>query len=295
MGIFLAVALALAACIPLMDVYANSYSPMVIDEIAIESINGMPLTTLTEGRQDMLTVIVRSNINEDQPILPIIEIRDDQAFTVAIMWQSGIAKANGLIEMKLSWLPEKGCYELRAFVLSGIVNPAALSIIDTRQVTVLSASRKDPISGEFQLVQKGPVSFFMPDQNSTTGEVYIPSNYTLNFDISGTFELSRGCDMELLAKSATVTVRQDGKTVSTETYGPLSTYGSSPNYQQLNFRVIGTSGGDIVGGHTYFEYPPLSADFERTSTIKITGGYIRSPEFEVSEPTGYLRLVPSIE
>lgn len=98
---------------------------------------GDKLDEVNVGQQIVLTTTVVNNLDEDQPFLAIIEVRDSNAVTLFLGWQSGVLNENGDAEVGLSFEPnEPGTYTVRTFVIRSLSNPDILSGVEESEFTV---------------------------------------------------------------------------------------------------------------------------------------------------------------
>jgi len=92
---------------------------------------------VTVGQQVVLSTTIVNNIEEDQPFVALVEVRDDTGVTVFLSWQTGTLTPDGRIDVGISWTPEfAGDYQIRTFVLSNLENPQILSPVASSEVTV---------------------------------------------------------------------------------------------------------------------------------------------------------------
>jgi len=104
---------------------------------AAQDIQGKPLNSVTAGQQIVLSTSVSNKIDEDQPFVALVEVRDSSGVTVFLGWTTGSLSANGQAAVGLSWTPEQsGTYEVRTFVLSSLSSPTILSDVVKSNLTV---------------------------------------------------------------------------------------------------------------------------------------------------------------
>ena len=93
-----------------------------------QDIQGKTLNEVKAGQQVVLSTTVLNKIDEAQPYVAIVEVRDSNGITVFLGWTTGTMNANGQATVGLSWTAEQaGDYQLRTFVISSLSNPNILS------------------------------------------------------------------------------------------------------------------------------------------------------------------------
>lgn len=101
--------------------------------------NRLPSTSFA-GQLVVLSTTIHNNNNQDAkvPFVAPIEVRDRDGITVYFQWHMSELNSNDQVEIGLSWLPEKaGKYELRTFVISGLVNPQILTSVKISEVIII--------------------------------------------------------------------------------------------------------------------------------------------------------------
>lgn len=90
------------------------------------------------GNQVLIMSTIESYMQEDSTFAAIVEIRDSDGFTRSMNWQTGLLSQNEKTEIGISWVPYTAdIYEIRVFVLSSTINPAAYFPIITSHVAVI--------------------------------------------------------------------------------------------------------------------------------------------------------------
>ncbi len=103
----------------------------------MKDLRGNDLTELDARVQAVISTSITNNNNLPQQFAAIVEVRDEDGFTVYLQWQTGTLQANGRTNIGLSWTPDApGTYEIRTFAISNLSNPAVLSTVSTSTVTV---------------------------------------------------------------------------------------------------------------------------------------------------------------
>jgi hypothetical protein len=102
-----------------------------------EDVSGGELDEVTAGQQVVLTTSVTNNINDDQPFVALIEVRDSNGITVFIGWGTGVLNPSDQSTVGVSWTPQDpGDYEVRTFVIDDFDSPQVLSDVQTSDLTV---------------------------------------------------------------------------------------------------------------------------------------------------------------
>jgi hypothetical protein len=102
-----------------------------------KSITGQVLSSIQSGQQVVLSTTIVNNLDEAQPYVGLIEVRDSSGVTVFLGWSTGNLHGNDRTEVGLSWTPDSaGTYEARTFVLSDLTHPNILSSVQTSQISV---------------------------------------------------------------------------------------------------------------------------------------------------------------
>jgi hypothetical protein len=129
---------------PALDfVFGLSYLPFVaLNRPQLLDMNGNQANKIDTSQQGVVGIAVTNNLDIDQPIVILIDIRNGAGVTEYLAWQSGKVAANGTYNFESSWMPSKGCfgtdidwrctYEIRAFAVSNLTNPQVLSDVVTR-------------------------------------------------------------------------------------------------------------------------------------------------------------------
>lgn len=251
--------------------------------------NGKPLTAIKENAQVVFAISVHNNKNDaEQKFLTVVELRDSEGLTRAISWQSGVAKANESTRVEFSLLQERaGCYELRVFIMSDLVNPATISI-ESHELLVTGA--EDVITGQFQITQGGKAGVYV--LNEAGAPVFERGNHTIDFDASGRFELVQGCHLDLIPNNSTLAVKLNGEIVSVQTYEPV--FITDNNYYNWGYSFQAEEGEYFITVDAYIEQPLTSVRSDDASSFRIAGGRIISSELSVDESKGYIRFIPDL-
>ena len=103
--------------------------------------NGQDTHALQVGQQGVVKIVITNNLDTVQPFVILTEVRDASGITTYLAWQSGKLEANGNYTFATTWMPTYGCigtdidpscgYEIRAFVVTDLLNPRVLSAVST--------------------------------------------------------------------------------------------------------------------------------------------------------------------
>ncbi len=100
------------------------------------------LAGATTGQQFIITTVITNCLSSDLNLVVLIEARNSKDVTEYLSWQSGTVKANGEMDVGVSWVPlQADNYELRVFAISDLSNPLMLSSIMTSDVTIAESNR----------------------------------------------------------------------------------------------------------------------------------------------------------
>lgn len=104
----------------------NSTSLRYLD---VKDLNETIYGNVTKQSMVMIsTVVSNNNNNKTQPFVVVIEVMDNQQVTDYIQLQKGTLPPAGEAEIGISWVPDHlGTYQVRSFVLDGIIQPEPLS------------------------------------------------------------------------------------------------------------------------------------------------------------------------
>jgi len=109
---------------------------------SLKSVHSTTLAGATDGMQFIITTTAKNCLSVDQPFVAFIEVRGPDDVTEHLDWQSGILKANELVEIRISWIPDHGDnYELRTFVVSDLSKPHILADVITSDVDIAESTQ----------------------------------------------------------------------------------------------------------------------------------------------------------
>lgn len=274
-----------SAATPLLQyTYGNDYEPVGLETFVITDIRGKQLTEIPKDSQVVLSATFSNNMNKDQTFFTVLEVRDYQGFTEVLQWQSSTVKPLDNAIAGFSWLPSApGCYEARAFVISDLENPSALSLLYTLDIAAGITEEKSA-KGQFQILQEGPASILHPESDE-----YGPSNYTAEMMISGTFEFQNRT-IDFTANNLTLTVKSGDDIVYTQTSKPAITFDSY--FGQLDFDSTTENNG--ASGVVYFDYSPAHAHCAQWEPIPARSHFYAYPEGEdlsIGDATGQIQFI----
>ena len=103
----------------------------------LKDVTGDEIDEVTVGQQVVLSTTIQNNIDDEQPFVALIEVRDSKGITVYLAWQTGTLNSEGEAEVGLSFTPqEPGTYTIRTFVISDLGTPEILSELRESEFTV---------------------------------------------------------------------------------------------------------------------------------------------------------------
>lgn len=126
----------------IVDTAPRFFATAFASPVRIEDLNGGMLITpiIPVDKQIKVVSDLQSHNERTQNFIYIVQIQDEQGYTVSLSWIDGILSPLQTITSSQSWIPQQpGQYEVVIFVWESIDNPTALSPPRTATVTV-----KDP-------------------------------------------------------------------------------------------------------------------------------------------------------
>jgi hypothetical protein len=96
-------------------------------------VNGTPAA----GKQTVLSIAITNQNDNPQPLVQLVEVRDESGVTVFLAWQSMEAGPSSQTDIGVSWTPARpGDYQIRTFTVSGFENPQVLSAVQATDITI---------------------------------------------------------------------------------------------------------------------------------------------------------------
>lgn len=115
-------------------VAVNSFT---INQIEFNDLSGKPMDEIHTGRSVLITPTLHNNTTAKMEYTVIVEVRDADGITVYLQWASGQLEGGGEKSESMSWIPSApGTYDVRAFVITNLANPQALSPVTSVDVDV---------------------------------------------------------------------------------------------------------------------------------------------------------------
>jgi hypothetical protein len=103
----------------------------------VDPATGSELTTVTVGRQIVLSTTIINNFDSAQPFVAMMEVRDSNGITQRVDFQTGTLEPSGQTGIGVSWTPSApGDYTVRTFAISNLQNPQIISELKESVVTV---------------------------------------------------------------------------------------------------------------------------------------------------------------
>ncbi|MGH9933923.1 MAG: hypothetical protein ACRD3Z_02280, partial [Nitrososphaerales archaeon] len=85
---------------------------------------GHRIEEVVTGQPVLVQTKVANNLNEEQPFVYILQVKDRQGFTVMLTWIKGTMKASTALDAGISWTPEeRGNYIIEVFVWKSLEDP----------------------------------------------------------------------------------------------------------------------------------------------------------------------------
>ena len=111
--------------------------PYSISEPKLVDLFGRSIDTLNVEKPVLVQTIVTNNLEEDQPFVYILQVKDKDDFTVMLTWIKGSMYAKSSFNPGISWTPEgKGDYNIEIFVWKSINEPGVSPLTKSLKVSV---------------------------------------------------------------------------------------------------------------------------------------------------------------
>jgi hypothetical protein len=116
--------------------------PYSLSKPSLVDLLGGTVDTVTVGQPVLVQTTVTNNLDEEQPFVYIVQVKDENDFTVMLTWIKGNMYAENSFSTGISWTPEvEGDYSIEIFVWKSIDEPGILPLTEKMEVTV-SAQHK---------------------------------------------------------------------------------------------------------------------------------------------------------
>ena len=102
-------------------VKVDSYS---ISEPELADLFGDRIKEVVTGQPVLVQTKVTNSLNEHQPFVYILQVKDSEGFTVMLTWIKGMMNASSALDAGISWTPEEsGNYIVEIFVWKSLEEP----------------------------------------------------------------------------------------------------------------------------------------------------------------------------
>jgi hypothetical protein len=111
--------------------------PYSISEPKLVDLFGRSINALDAEKPVLVQTIVTNNLEEDQPFVYILQVKDKDDFTVMLTWIKGNMYAKSSFNPGISWTPEsKGDYNIEIFVWKSIDELGVSPLMKSLKVSV---------------------------------------------------------------------------------------------------------------------------------------------------------------
>jgi len=91
--------------------------PYSISEPRLADLFGSRIDKIVTGQPVLVETKVTNNLDEEQPLIYILQVKDSNEFTVMLTWIKGTMNASAALDAGISWMPEEsGNYTVEIFV-----------------------------------------------------------------------------------------------------------------------------------------------------------------------------------
>jgi len=98
--------------------------PYSISEPELVDLFGNRIDEIVTGEPILVQTKVTNNLNEEQPFIYILQVKDSNEFTVMLTWIKGTMNASTSLDAGISWTPEEdGNYIIEIFVWKSLEDP----------------------------------------------------------------------------------------------------------------------------------------------------------------------------
>jgi len=111
--------------------------PYSISEPKLVNLLERPISSVSIEQPVLIQTTVSNNLDEEQPFVYIVQVKDENEFTVMLTWIKGNMFAKDSLNTSISWTPEsEGDYNIEVFVWKSIDEPGMLPLTKSLEVSV---------------------------------------------------------------------------------------------------------------------------------------------------------------
>jgi len=100
--------------------------PYSMGEPKLVDLFGKRVDKIVTGLPVLVQTKIINNLEEEQPLIYILQVKDSQGFTVMLTWIKGTMTASSSLDSGISWIPEEsGNYKLELFVWKSFSDPGS--------------------------------------------------------------------------------------------------------------------------------------------------------------------------
>jgi hypothetical protein len=111
--------------------------PYSISEPKLLNLLERPVSSVSIEQPVLIQTTVSNNLDEEQPFVYIVQVKDENEFTVMLTWIKGNMFAKDSLNTSISWTPEsEGDYNIEVFVWKSINEPGMLPLTRSLEVSV---------------------------------------------------------------------------------------------------------------------------------------------------------------
>jgi len=99
--------------------------PYSISEPKLADLFGNGIDKIVTGQPVLVEMKVTNNLDEEQPFIYILQVKDGEGFTVMLTWIKGTMNKSAALDAGISWTPEEsGNYTVEVFVWKSLEDPS---------------------------------------------------------------------------------------------------------------------------------------------------------------------------
>lgn len=111
--------------------------PYAVSEPTLVDIMGETIESIAVEQVVLIQTMITNNLDEEQPFVYIVQVKDEEGFTVMLTWIKGSMYAGTSFNTDISWTPEsEGDYIIETFVWKSIDDPGIGAITKELQISV---------------------------------------------------------------------------------------------------------------------------------------------------------------
>ncbi len=100
--------------------------PYSMGEPKLVDLSGKRVDKIVTGLPVLVQTKITNNLDEEQSLIYILQVKDSNGFTVMLTWIKGMMNASGSLDSGISWVPEEsGNYKLELFVWKSFSDPGS--------------------------------------------------------------------------------------------------------------------------------------------------------------------------